>query len=409
LAIRIDLDSEEETRMGAESERDAAARPAAQQLEQQKWEKEADFREREIKLKERELGLKEAETRPSIFKNTLFLSVAAAVVGLVAHTAGDFGTKWMQSDDENRRQQESLIQKAIEHEDPMRVIAKLKLLNEAGLIPDYSKSVKKLTDDDRGAQYFAFNPPDSGRQYQAALIEKAIENDDLGRVLKKLQLLDDADLIPDYSKSSKIRDILKTLREVPPVVPIGVPAVTGSGAPSPMPLPVPAPTPPVAGAPPLPLPAAVPDPPPSPTAAEPPSPPPVAAATPPSAAPADTCAGATVNLAAPGGWLFLGRMNKEKSEWVPSDSGTRSVKFEAELPERDKDLVQKLQNQCLRTLAAKYLRDDGAPGQKVHAQVKRTLPTRSRLRIVEIDAEGIDEPTNNKYPVVWARVEVLRD
>ena len=54
-------------------------------------------------------------------------------------------------------------------------------------------------------------------------------------------------------------------------------------------------------------------------------------------------------------------MNKDKSEWVPSDSGTRSVRFEADLPERDKDLVQKLQNQCLRTLAAKYLRDDGAP------------------------------------------------
>ena len=79
--------------MGGESERDAAAKPTADELERRKWEKEADFREREIKLKERELGVKEAETRPSIFKNTLFLSVAAAVVGLVAHTAGDFGTK----------------------------------------------------------------------------------------------------------------------------------------------------------------------------------------------------------------------------------------------------------------------------------------------------------------------------
>jgi hypothetical protein len=409
LDIRIDGDSEEEMRMGDESQRDTNAKPAADEFEQEKWEKEADFREREIKLRERELGIKEAETRPSLFKNTLFLSVAAAVVGLVAHTAGDFGTKWMQSDDENRRQQESLIQKAMEHEDPMRVIAKLKLLNEAGLIPDYSKSVRKLTDDDRGAQYFAFNPPDSGRQYQAALIEKAIENDDLGRVLKKLQLLDDADLIPDYSKSSKIRDILKSLRDPPPVIPVGVPAASGSGAPPPMPLPVPAPITPMAALPNLPLPAAVPLPPPTPLPTATPAPSPVATATPSPAAPPDTCAGAIVNPGSPGGWLFLGRMNKDKSEWVPSDSGTRSVKFEAELPERDKDLVQKLQNQCLRTLAAKYLRDDGAPGQKVHAQVKRTLPTRSRVRIVEIDADGIDEPTNNKYPVVWARVEVVRD
>ena len=282
--------------MGGESERDAAAKPTADELERRKWEKEADFREREIKLKERELGIKEAETRPSIFKNTLFLSVAAAVVGLVAHTAGDFGTKWMQSDDENRRQQESLIQKAMEHEDPMRVIAKLKLLNEAGLIPDYSKSVKKLTDDDRGAQYFAFNPPELG----AAIPGGADREGDRERrsrpgAEENSQLLDDADLIPDYSKSSKIRDILKVLRDPPAVIPVGVPAATGSGAPPPLPLPVPTPIAPTAAAAPhLPLPAAIPVPPPTPLpTAVPPSPAPVAAATPSPAAPPDTCAGAT--------------------------------------------------------------------------------------------------------------------
>lgn len=345
---------------------DIGAASSAEEFEQLKW-------RREIELREREIVLKEREARPSIFKNALFLSAAAAVVGLIAHTAGDFGTKWMQSDDDSRRQQASLIQKAIEHEDPMRVIAKLKLLNEAGLVPDFSKSVKKLVDDDRGAQYFAL-PPDSGRQYQAALIQKAVEADDLTRIMKKLQLLDDADLIPDYSQSAKLRDILNKLRE--PVASLASEAASKST--------------PVAAAPPL-----------APTV--------VSAPPTPSATPSDACAGASASLASTGGWLFLGRMNKDKSEWVASDNGTRSIRFDIAPPERDNDLVQKLQGQCLTTLVTKYLREDSTPGQKVHAQVKRTIPARTRVRIVEIDADGIDEQTTNKYPVVWARVEVLRN
>ena len=250
-----------------ESERDAAAKPAPDELERRTVGERGRL-PRAPRSSSRSVSCwasRRPKPEPSIFKNTLFLSVAAAVVGLVAHTAGDFGTKWMQSDDENRRQQESLIQKAMEHEDPMRVIAKLKLLNEAGLIPDYSKSVKKLTDDDRGAQYFAFNPPELGAAIsQAALIEKAIENDDLGRVLKKLQLLDDDGPHPRLQQVEQdTRHIEELARS------IGRHTGWRAGrhrirAPPPMPLPVPAPLAPMAASPHLPLPAAVPVPPPTP-------------------------------------------------------------------------------------------------------------------------------------------------
>ena len=57
---------------------------------------------------------------------------------------------------------------------------------------------------------------------------------------------------------------------------------------------------------------------------------------------------------------------------------------------------------------AKYLRDD-VPGFKVRAPVKLTLSEGSRLRIIGTDATAIDEPTTNRYPVVWAKVEVLSD
>ena len=313
--------------MGGESERDAAAKPTADELERRKWEKEADFREREIKLKERELGIKEAETRPSIFKNTLFLSVAAAVVGLVAHTAGDFGTKWMQSDDENRRQQESLIQKAMEHEDPMRVIAKLKLLNEAGLIPDYSKSVKKLTDDDRGAQYFAFDPPELGaaipggadregdreRRSRPGAEETAVAR--RRRPDPRLQQVEQdtrhiEGLARSASRHTGRRAGRHRIRGAASAAVAGSRACSAHGGSSASPAVAcsntcSAPDPVADGGTALPG-----------TGGRRNA---VARRSP------DTCAGATVNLAAPGGWLFLGRMNKDKSEWVPSDSGTRSV------------------------------------------------------------------------------------
>ena len=218
------------------NEQAAAAKPTTvDAFERLKWETEVAFRERELKIKEH-------ESRPAIWKNALFMSVAAAVVGVIAHTAGTISDNMAQRTVETERLQASLIQKALELDDPMRVLTKLRLLYNSGLITVYHDNVRRLMESDDNAQYFT-PPTDTGRQYQAALIEKAVENDDLGRVLKKLQMLDDADLIPDFSKTSKLRDMLRASREPAPVVVAALPDKPGMGAPSPVPV---APPPPVA-------------------------------------------------------------------------------------------------------------------------------------------------------------------
>jgi hypothetical protein len=399
--------SEEETR-----DLDASKAKASDgEFDRQKWETETSFRERELKLKEN-------EGRPSILRNAIFMSVAAGVGGLILHTAGDFSTQWMQRTDDSRHQQSALIQKALEHEDPLRVLAKLKLLNELKLVPAYSEGVTALLADPDSANRLAF--VDSGRQYQAALIQKATENDDRAMVLKKLQFLDEADLIPDYGKISRIRDVLRDYR---------------GGAPPPISLAPPPPiTPPVSMTPPREPPpltdapsaaSARPQSPPPPAgttsttsaqpppvdatpaaSAQPPSPPTFANAAP-TIASSDSCSTAATNRAPLVGWIFLGMINEKKSEWVPSESGTGSVQFESGLPESDPKLMEKLKSVCLHTTVAKFLREDGAPGLKVHAGVKRTLHAGTRLKIVDIDAKGIDAATSN--PAVWAKVEVLSE
>jgi hypothetical protein len=379
--------------MTEESEQAAAAKPmTVAAFERLKWETECAFRERELKIKEH-------ESRPAIWKNALFMSVAAAVVGVIAHTAGTVSDNMAQRTVETERLQASLIQKALELDDPMRVLTKLRLLYNSGLITVYHDNVRRLMESDDNAQYFT-PTTDTGRQYQAALIEKAIENDDLSRVLKKLQMLDDADLIPDFSKTSKLRDMLRASRDPASIVVAALPDKPGMGASSPVPV---APPPPVA-----------------PSVVPPPTVPPLASASPPapSATPGDTtravapnpCAAATVNPAAAGGWIFLGWTETSQDHWVDSPSGTKSLSFDGAPRNPDKSVdLGKLSGQCLRTLSVKYLRDEGAPGQKAQAAVKRTLRPGTHLRIVEVDSAGVDDHTNSRYPVIWAKVEVLAE
>ena len=175
----------------------------AEQFEHKKWETEIAFRERELKLKE-------DESRPSLFKNALFVSVAAALIGLLIHSASEFGMQWIQHDENARREQTALITKALENDDPHRAIKRLKLLSEMTLIPDFKKLVETLDSDPDNARFSA----DNGRQYQAALIQQAIVNDDLDKVMRKLLLLDDAGLIPDLERTSKLGQIILAFREL---------------------------------------------------------------------------------------------------------------------------------------------------------------------------------------------------
>jgi hypothetical protein len=371
----------------------------AEQFERKKWETEIAFRERELKLKEN-------ESRPSLFKNALFVSVAAALIGLLIHSASEFGMQWVQHDENARREQTALITKALENDDPHRAIKRLKLLSEMTLIPDFKKLVETLDSDPDNARFSA----DNGRQYQAALIQQAIVNDDLDKVMKKLLLLDDAGLIPDLERTSKLGQIILAFRELAATPNPTLPAGTAAASAAPSTVPAATATTPAAT---TTAPAATATTPAATTTA------PAATAATPAAtttapvvtatAPPDSCTNAGTTRLSAVGWIYLGRLNQNKSAWVESDSGSRSISFEQPLSTPDPDLVNKLLKQCFRTVVAKYLRDDVWPGLKVRAPVKLTLREGSRLRIIDTDATAIDEPTTNRYPVVWAKVEVLSD
>jgi hypothetical protein len=347
-------------------------------FEREKWRAEMALRERELALKERE---------GSLFKSPIVVSAIAVFVGLLSNAISDWITKDRRLAEETRQREASLLVKAFEHNDPNVVMAKLNLLNLTGMISDTNELAKKLA----GQEYTEIEskikslPSESLRQYQAALIQKAIENDDLDKVLRKLKLLDEANLIPDYDKVRKVYATLSTMA----VLPVAQPAPTV----------VPTPTPPPA------TPAIIA-----------PTPPATATsiATTPTGSGGQTASCATAAKSAEG-WIFLGGIDGSLKQWVVSDSGTRSIAFES--PELnagpgfkvEEPLTQAVKGQCLHTKTAKFLRGDGIDGRRLQSAIKQTLPSGTRLRVVGVDFLGRDDATSARNPVLWARVEVLAD
>ena len=145
------------------------------------------------------------------------MSAIAVFVGLFSNAVSDWITKDRRLAEETRQREAALLVKAFEHNDPNVVMAKLNLLNLTGMISDANELAKKLA----GQEYTEIEskikslPSESLRQYQAALIQKAIENDDLDKVLRKLKLLDEANLIPDYDKVRKVYATLSTMAVLP--------------------------------------------------------------------------------------------------------------------------------------------------------------------------------------------------
>lgn len=352
-----------------------AADPDAD-FEREKWRAEMALRERELALKERE---------GSLFKSPIVVSAIAVFVGLLSNAVSDWITKDRRLAEETRQREAALLVKAFEHNDPNVVMAKLNLLNLTGMISDTNELARKLA----GQDYTEIEskikslPSESLRQYQAALIQKAMENDDVDKVLRKLKLLDEASLIPDYDKVRRVYATLGT------VAGLSMTASTASAA--------------------------------STTAV------PIATASSTSTATAATSAAAasspTITSAAPcaaaakslEGWIFLGGIDGSLKKWVVSDSGTRSIDFET--PELnagssfkvEEPLTKVVMNQCLRTKTAKFLRGDGIDGRRLQSAIKHTLPSGTRLRVVAIDAVGRDDASSARNPVLWARVEVLPD
>ncbi len=353
----------------------AASDPGAD-FEREKWRAEMALRERELALKERE---------GSLFKSPIVVSAIAVFVGLLSNAISDWITKDRRLAEETRQREAALLVKAFEHNDPNVVMAKLNLLNLTGMISDTNELAKKLA----GQDYTEIEskikslPSESLRQYQAALIQKAMENDDVDKVLRKLKLLDEASLIPDYDK---VRRVYATLGTV-----VGLP-MTASTASAASTTAVPIATASTTST--------------------------VTATTSAAAAPTPTttsaapCAAATKSME---GWIFLGGIDGSLKKWVVSDSGTRSIDFET--PELnagssfkvEEPLTKVVMNQCLRTKTAKFLRGDGVDGRRLQSAIKQTLPSGTRLRVVAVDSVGRDDASSARNPVLWARVEVLSD
>ena len=358
-------------------------------FEREKWRAEMALRERELALKERE---------GSLFKSPIVVSAIAVFVGLLSNAVSDWITKDRRLAEETRQREAALLVKAFEHNDPNVVMAKLNLLNLTGMISDANELAKKLA----GQEYTEIEskikslPSESLRQYQAALIQKAIENDDLDKVLRKLKLLDEANLIPDYDKVRKVYATLSTMAALPvtpstsPVAPAASIASTPTATAVSAPTPVPA----------------------TPTTATPTTAAPTATTPTGSGTQVASCATATKSSE---GWIFLGGIDGSLKQWVVSDSGTRSIAFES--PELnagpsfkgEESLTQAVKGQCLHTKTAKFLRGDGVDGRRLQSAIKQTLPAGTRLRVVGVDFLGRDDASSTRNPVLWARVEVLAD
>ena len=356
----------------------------ASDFEREKWRAEMALRERELALKERE---------GSLFKSPIVVSAIAVFVGLLSNAVSDWITKDRRLAEETRQREAALLVKAFEHNDPNVVMAKLNLLNLTGMISDTNELAKKLV----GQEYTEVEskikslPSETLRQYQAALIQKAIEHDDVDKVLRKLKLLDEANLIPDYDKVRKAYAMLSTVTALP------VPPPTSSAAPPAS----------IAGAPNSTTVSAS-----TPAATTPITAKSTITAPAPPGGQAATCAAASKSL---DGWIFLGGIDGSLKRWVVSDSGTRSIEFESPELNAGPDfkvedpLTKAVMGQCLHTKTAKFLRGDGIDGRRLQAAIKQTLPSGTRLRVVGINSVGRDDASSARNPVLWARVEVLSE
>jgi hypothetical protein len=125
----------------------------------EQWERHRWHAEREAH--ERELALKEREDRRSFFMNPLLLSIVGAIVALLVNAANDAWTRSRNLAQAAREAESQMIQKAMEQDDPGKVIAKLRLLDAAGMIPRHRDQLRVLWTDERAAQLFlsASNKP----------------------------------------------------------------------------------------------------------------------------------------------------------------------------------------------------------------------------------------------------------
>lgn len=118
-----------------------------EEWERYKWQVERDAHERELLLKER-------EDRRSFFKSPLILSIVGAIVAFLVNVANDAWNKSRNLEQTAREQESALIQKAMDQDDPSKAIARLRLLDAAGMIPQHRGQLSPLWTDEKAAQLF---------------------------------------------------------------------------------------------------------------------------------------------------------------------------------------------------------------------------------------------------------------
>ena len=118
----------------------------------EQWERYKWVVEREIQ--ERDLILKEREDRRSFIKSPLILSIVGAIIAFLVNIASDTWTKSRHLAQTARESESALIQKAMDQDDPTKVVARLRLLDAAGMIPRHRNQLVPLWTDEKAARLF---------------------------------------------------------------------------------------------------------------------------------------------------------------------------------------------------------------------------------------------------------------
>ena len=107
------------------------------------------------------------------------------------------------------------------------------------------------------------------------------------------------------------------------------------------------------------------------------------------------------------GWYYLGKIGRDRRTWLPS-SALGNLTFSPGL-KPNTDQLQQLESGKPEVYSTgyKYLRsaDENLRGRRVDAKIMRTLKPNSPVKIIEVDASGMD-PVDGET-VVWAKVQVL--
>jgi hypothetical protein len=269
-------------------------------LEREKWLLERQWRENEERRKDREELRKDHEARWAFWKNPILLSFIGAFIAVVTNIVADSINAQDKLRSEEDKLQAGLLQEALKAADTSAALAKLQLLNDAKLVPRYSVQIVDLMQNERYAGTFA------------------------------------------RATGTKLET----------TVSVSLPR------------------------------------------------------------PTTDCVAAASAVTRETGWIYLGRTTADdKSAWDTTNSTFDSLRYDQAKFHSSGTIApgfpSQLKGECLTTKAPKYLRDQGQPGQRVQSAVRRVLPNGARLRIIEVDDTGTDIENGVTRPVVWARVEVL--